>query len=99
MTSEETVELTPGADRVSLAQQLLAVAADTGNGYRVEDVKTTTSGPLGLALLVPKGLYEAWQTSLGIPVEAEAVEAETATETAAPKRGARTRKAAAGGEE
>jgi hypothetical protein len=97
VNSEETVELTPGADAKGLAQQLLAVAADTGNPYRVDDVKTTTSGPLGLAFLVPRGLYDAWQSSLGIPVEAEAVE--EPTETAAPKRGNRNRKTAAGGEE
>lgn len=83
MNTEETVELTPGNDSVALAQQLLYVASLDSNSYRIEDVKTTSSGPAGLAFLLPTGLYEAWQEFLGVPIEAEAVDA--VEETPAPK--------------
>lgn len=99
MTAEEaSVELTPGNDTVALAQQLLYVASLDTNRYRVEDVKTTTSGPMGLAFLLPVGLYEAWQEFLGVPIEAEAVD--PVEESPAPKaaRG-RKPKATTGSEE
>lgn len=66
MTFEEIVEMTPGPNRSELARQLLDVAARNDNPYRITDVKTTTAGPLGLAFLVPAGLYHAWQQSLGV---------------------------------
>lgn len=96
MTAEEaTVELTPGTDSVALAQQLLHVAALDSNSYRIEDVKTTSSGPVGFAFLVPTGLYEAWQEFLGVPVEAA-----PDPEPVAPKKAAKkAAKAADGGEE
>ena len=74
MDIEEIVEVTPGGDASELARQLLAVAADPSNRYRVEDVKTTTAGPMGLAFLLPVGLYEAWQASLGVAVPPETPE-------------------------
>lgn len=98
MTSEEaTVELTPGNDSVALAQQLLHVASLDTNSYRIEDVKTTSSGPAGLAFLLPTGLYEAWQEFLGVPIEA-APDPEPAAP--APKKATkRAAKTADGGEE
>lgn len=55
-----TVEITPSGNASVLAQQLLAVAA-ADDRFRVEDVLTTTSGPRGLAFLVPPELHAAWE--------------------------------------
>lgn len=62
--TEETVEITPNGSPAEMAKQLLAVAESADNDYTVDDVRTTTSGPMGLAFLVPLGLYEAWS---GVP--------------------------------
>lgn len=90
MISEEVVEVTPGRDAAELARQLLVVAESTDNAYRVDDVKTTTSGPMGLAFMVPLGLYDAWQASMGVATEEN-------VPPKAPKKA--TRKAMNGGED
>lgn len=81
-----TVEITPRGNASTIAQELLAVA-EADERFRIEDVKTTTSGPLGFAFIVPDELHEAWQNA-GQPV-ADAVP-ETSGE--APKRRGRPRK-------
>jgi hypothetical protein len=54
-----TVEITPAPGTASrVAAELLAIAADLG--LRVEDIATTTAGPMGLAFLVPDAIHEAW---------------------------------------
>lgn len=77
-----TVEITPSGSAKLIAQQLLAVA-ETDPRFTIDDVKTTTSGPMGLAFLVPEELHEAW-------VEANVPRADSGEETegvAAPRRG------------
>ena len=54
-----TVEITPQGNASRIAQELLAVAG-ADERFRIEDVKTTTSGPLGFAFIVPDELHEAW---------------------------------------
>lgn len=80
--SEETVELSPQGNAPRLAAELLALAADDSNTYRVEDVKTTTSGPRGLAFLVPVGLYELWDASVAAPAAEAKADEKAATEQA-----------------
>lgn len=105
MNTEEIVEMTPAGNAKLLAQQLLAVAADPDNTYRVDDVKTTTSGPRGLAFLVPAGLYDIWNLETnGISPEVSVPEAELEDETEAEPvaeapRTRRGRKAASDGKE
>lgn len=60
---EETVEISPAGSATRIAQELLAVAAHPGNEYRIEQVLTTTSGPNGLAFIVPRGLFTLWDTA------------------------------------
>lgn len=105
MNTEEIVEMTPAGNAKLLAQQLLAVAADTDNTYRIDDVKTTSSGPKGLAFLVPVGLYDIWNLEVnGISPDVEEPEIEPETEAAtetsapAPKRN-RAAKTATSGKE
>lgn len=82
MNTEEIVEMTPAGNAKLLAQELLAVAADPDNIYRIDDVKTTTSGPRGLAFLVPAGLYDIWNfVTNGISPEVSVPEAELEDET------------------
>lgn len=81
MSDEETVELTPNGDASGLAQQLLAVAVDLG--LMPDVVRTTSSGPRGLAFIVPPEVHEAWEAAYLTPVkEAKAEEAPVS----APKR-------------
>jgi len=54
-----TVEITPSGPAKVLAQQLLAVAENHPD-FHIRDVQTTTSGPQGLAFVVPDELHEAW---------------------------------------
>lgn len=87
MSDEEFVELTPSGDASRLAAQLLAVAADLG--FSVDVVKTTTSGPRGLAFIVPAPVHQAWEWGYLTPVE----EAKAAQEpVSAPKRRGRPAK-------
>jgi hypothetical protein len=57
-----TVEITPQGNATRIAQELLAVA-EADDRFRIEDVKTTTSGPLGFAFIVPDELHEAWSAA------------------------------------
>lgn len=100
MNTEEIVEMTPAGNAKTLAQQLLAVAADPDNTYRVEDVRTTTHGPKGLAFEVPLGLYEIWNLEVnGVSPEAAEKEAgAAATAATAPKRGSAAKTATSGKE-
>lgn len=84
-----TVEITPQGNAQRIAQELLAVAA-TDPRFRIEDVKTTTAGPLGLAFIVPDELHEAW-TAATMP--ADETPTETATESAPRRRPGRPRAA------
>ena len=54
-----TVEITPQGNATRIAQELLAIA-ESDERFRIDDVKTTTSGPLGLAFIIPDELHEAW---------------------------------------
>ena len=54
-----TVEITPQGNASRIAQELLAVA-EADERFRIDDVKTTSSGPLGFAFIVPDELHEAW---------------------------------------
>lgn len=54
-----TVEITPSGSASLIAQQLLAVAENDPR-FTIYDVATTTTGPMGLAFLVPDELHEAW---------------------------------------
>lgn len=53
-----TAEISPRGNATVIAAQLLLVAERDGHG--VDAVKTTTSGPNGLAFLVPDALYDTW---------------------------------------
>lgn len=101
MNTEELVEMTPSGKAAVLAQQLLEVAADPDNTYRIEDVKTTTAGPRGLAFLVPAGLYDIWNFTVnGISPEVSVPETELDDETEeAAKPRSRARKTATAGKE
>lgn len=90
---EETVELSPSGSAPLLASELLAIAAATDNPYRVDDVRTTSSGPRGLAFLVPVGLYELWDATVRTPA-AEAKAEEKAAVEQAKNKGGRRRAAA-----
>jgi hypothetical protein len=57
-----TVEITPSGPASIVARQLLTVAENDPR-FGVDDVKTTTSGPMGLAFLVPDELYAAWENA------------------------------------
>jgi len=57
-----TVEITPQGNATRIAQELLAIA-EADERFRIEDVKTTTFGPLGLAFIVPDELHEAWSNA------------------------------------
>ena len=81
-----TVEITPQGNAARIAQELLAVA-EADDRFRIEDVKTTTSGPLGFAFIVPDELHEAWSNA-GQAAEASHEEGAAA----APKRRGRPRK-------
>lgn len=81
-----TVEITPQGNAAKIAQELLAVA-EADERFRIEDVKTTTSGPLGFAFIVPDGLHEVWAN----PVTAAREPAAEASGEA-PKRRGRPRK-------
>lgn len=74
-----TVEITPQGNAARIARELLAVA-EADERFTVNDVKTTTSGPLGFAFIVPDELHEAWSAAT-LPAEGAA---ETETET--PRR-------------
>lgn len=81
MSEEEYAELTPSGNAGDLARQLLAVASDLG--LRPDVVRTTTTGPRGLAFVVPLELHAAWEAAYITPVE----EAKAAEEpVSAPKR-------------
>jgi hypothetical protein len=54
-----TVEITPQGNATRIAQELLAVA-EADERFRIDDVKTTSSGPMGFAFIVPDELHEAW---------------------------------------
>lgn len=92
--SEESVELSPSGSAALLAKELLDIAAATGNPYRVDDVRTTSSGPRGLAFLVPLGLYELWDATVRTPA-AEAKAEEKAAVEQAKNKGGRKRAAPA----
>jgi NAD(P)H-nitrite reductase large subunit len=78
-----TVEITPQGNARRIAQELLAVA-EAMPQFTVNDVKTTTSGPLGLAFIVPDELHEAWSAA---NLRAEEATTETSTEPdATPRR-------------
>lgn len=77
-----TVEITPQGNASRIARELLAIA-EADARFRIEDVKTTTSGPLGFAFIVPDELHEAWASPTASVQPAEGDE-ETVT---APKRG------------
>lgn len=83
-----TVEITPGTRAPLIAQQLLAVA-EADERFTVNDVKTSSSGPLGFAFLVPIPLHEAWLEAFP-PVNAEADG--NGNGNAEPKRRGRPRK-------
>lgn len=81
-----TVEITPQGNATRIAQELLAVAEALPQ-FTVNDVKTTTSGPLGFAFVVPDELHEAWSQA-----NLRAEEAADTTDTdAAPRRRGRAR--------
>lgn len=80
-----TVEITPQGNATQIAQELLAVA-EAHPDFTINDVKTTTSGPLGLAFIVPDELHEAWSSA---NLRAEAAAGETDTDAAPRRRGAR----------
>lgn len=82
-----TVEITPQGNAQRIAQELLAVA-EADPRFHIYDVKTTTSGPLGLAFVVPDELHEAW-TAATMPVDEPA--ADTAGEPATRRRAGRPR--------
>jgi len=86
-----TVEITPSGSAALIAQQLLAVA-EADERFRVDDVKTTTYGPMGLAFLVPDELHEAWAKTYLAADDEPADEVEDSTEAdAAPRRRGRPR--------
>jgi hypothetical protein len=70
-----TVEITPQGNAARIAQELLAVA-EAHPDFTINDVKTTTSGPLGLAFVVPDELHEAW-SSANLRVEEAAGDTDT----------------------
>lgn len=72
-----TVEITPQGNAARIAKELLAVA-EADERFTINDVKTTTSGPLGFAFIVPDELHEAWA--------AATMPTETTTEAEAPRR-------------
>ena len=86
-----TVEITPSGSAAVTARQLLDIA-ETDPRFRIEDVKTTTDGPMGLAFLVPDDLYEVWDKQLN-PTVTEEILGDVAEEevSAAPRRGRRPR--------
>lgn len=89
-----TVEITPSGPANVLAQQLLAVA-EADDRFRIDDVKTTTFGPMGLAFLVPEELHAAWEAAYMVVEAVEAVAeavTEVEAEVEAPKRRGRPRK-------
>lgn len=92
-----TVEITPSGSAKTTAQQLLEIA-ETDPRFRIDDVKTTTDGPLGLAFLVPDALYEAWEAK---HLPEGPVEVAETTEADIPKQRGRGRgtRGAAGKEE
>lgn len=83
-----TVEITPQGNAARIAKELLAVAEALPQ-FTVNDVKTTTSGPLGLAFIVPDELHEAWSTA-NLRAEEAAADADTDAD-AAPRRRGRAR--------
>lgn len=80
----ETVEITPSGSASLLAQQLLAVA-EADPRFTVNDVKTTTFGPMGLAFIVPTALHETWQQAYGPRDEDEAVKPRQRVRNGKPK--------------
>lgn len=80
-----TVEITPSGSAADLARQLLTVA-EALDGFTVNDVKTTTHGPQGLAFLVPDELHEAWlEAFMPKPAEPEPEPKPRAAKKAAAK--------------
>lgn len=88
-----TVEITPSGNPALVARQLLAVA-EADPRFRIEDVKTTSSGPMGFAFLVPDELHEAWALEHLAPAD----DNDTETSAEAPKRRGRPRKTETPGE-
>lgn len=67
-----TVEITPQGNAARIAKELLAIA-EADPRFRIDDVKTTTAGPLGFAFIIPDELHEAWDSAnlTEAPVTAE----------------------------
>lgn len=82
-----TVEITPQGNATRIAQELLAVA-EAHPDFTINDVKTTTSGPLGLAFVVPDELHEAWSAA-NLRAEEAPVDGDTDTDAAPRRRGGR----------
>lgn len=75
-----TAEISPRGNAQLIAAQLLEVAVR--DGFGVDSVKTTSSGPNGLAFLVPDALFETWAAEFVPKPTAE----ELALPPASPKR-------------
>lgn len=58
-----SVEITPPpGEAPRVARELLAVA-EAHPDFTINDVATSTSGPMGLAFVVPEAIAEAWATA------------------------------------
>lgn len=82
-----TVEITPQGNAPRIARELLAVA-EADPRFTINDVKTTTAGPLGLAFIVPDELHETWTAA---NLAAEEAEPATAADPAPRRRAGRPR--------